>query len=151
MSSIITAGAGFLIAVLWFDLMFDIQVRGVTDGADSLPETTLASIAAYYRRVTTTAAPMQWFVSGVMLGTLLAVLAQLIRSEIPRFAGGASLIALGLPVVLAGTRVVPAAARLGTRRDAVEVQSRMAREIFRWHLYFFVSIIVLLVLQLTYA
>ena len=28
MSAFVTAGAGFLLAVLWFDLMFDVQVRG---------------------------------------------------------------------------------------------------------------------------
>ncbi len=49
MEAFVTAGAGFLLAVLWFDLMFDVQARGtVTDDA-------IASISAYYRRVTTDA------------------------------------------------------------------------------------------------
>ena len=45
--------AGFLLAVLWFDLMFDVQVSATPAG--ELPEQVLASIAGYYRRVTTTA------------------------------------------------------------------------------------------------
>ena len=38
----VVGGAGFLLAVLWFDLMFDVQVRG-HDGA-VLPDEVLASI-----------------------------------------------------------------------------------------------------------
>ncbi len=40
------AGAAFLTAVLWFDLMLDVQTRG--HAGDTLPNETLASIAAYY-------------------------------------------------------------------------------------------------------
>ncbi len=50
------ACAGFLLAVLWMDLMFDVQVLRHRDAA--LPEPVLASIAAYYRRATTTSRPM---------------------------------------------------------------------------------------------
>jgi hypothetical protein len=52
----VTAGAGFLLAVLWFDLMFDVQVLRAAPGA--LPEPVLASIAGYYARVTTAARPI---------------------------------------------------------------------------------------------
>ena len=55
-------GAGFLLAVLWFDLMHDVQVRG-HDAALELPEPVLASIAGYYARVTTAARPMNQLVT----------------------------------------------------------------------------------------
>ena len=51
MTAFVTAGAGFLLAVLWFDLMFDVQTR--RSAANVLPTEVLASISAYYRRVTT--------------------------------------------------------------------------------------------------
>ncbi len=51
-----TAGAGFLLAVLWFDLMFDVQTLGRGEG--QVPAEALSSIAAYYGRVTTAARPM---------------------------------------------------------------------------------------------
>ena len=44
MEAFVTAGAGFLLAVLWFDLMFDVQALG----GGVLPEDKLASIADYY-------------------------------------------------------------------------------------------------------
>ena len=40
------AGSGFLLAVLWFDLMFDVQVRGHRGG--TVPGPVRESIAAYY-------------------------------------------------------------------------------------------------------
>ena len=71
MRAFVTAGAGFLLAVLWFDLMFDVQVLPHR-GAD-VPESALESIARYYRRVTTGASPMNRLVAAVMLGTLAAI------------------------------------------------------------------------------
>ena len=50
MLAAITAAVGFLIAVLWFDLMFDVQVWPHRR-ADLLPEPVTESIATYYRRV----------------------------------------------------------------------------------------------------
>jgi hypothetical protein len=64
MHTFAAAGAGFLLAVLWFDLMFDVQTRKHTG---DLPPEVLASISAYYRRVTTEAYPMNRLVALVMV------------------------------------------------------------------------------------
>ena len=48
MSAVPTLTAGFLPAVLWFDL-FDVQVLGRRPVGEPLAEQVLASIAAYYR------------------------------------------------------------------------------------------------------
>ena len=69
-SAFVTAGAGFLLAVVWFDLMFDVQVIGTRER--ELPEPVLASIAGYYRRVTTAARPMNRLVAAVMLALAVA-------------------------------------------------------------------------------
>jgi hypothetical protein len=49
MHTFAATGAGFLLAVLWFDLMFDVQLRRHTE--NPLPPEVLASISAYYLRV----------------------------------------------------------------------------------------------------
>jgi hypothetical protein len=49
MTPFVTAGAGFLPAVRWFDLMFDVQA--LPHRGRELPEPTPASIAGYYRCV----------------------------------------------------------------------------------------------------
>jgi hypothetical protein len=77
MTPFVTAGAGFLLAVLWFDLMFDVQA--LFHRGRELPEDTLASIAGYYRRVTTTARPMNRLVAAVMLATVGAIVVQIVR------------------------------------------------------------------------
>ena len=50
MTAFVTAPAGFLLAVLWFDLMFDVQA--LTNRSGDVPEASLDSISAYYSRVT---------------------------------------------------------------------------------------------------
>src|SRR6185503_6229458 len=103
MTAFVTSGAGFLLAVLWFDLMFDVQVlrnparRGALD-----------SVSAYYRRVTTTARPMNLLVGAVMAGTLAAVVAQVVGDEAPDWAAWASLALAGTAIGLAAVHTFPA-------------------------------------------
>ena len=47
---LLTACGGFLLAVLWMDLIFDAQVLGHRRSGGELPEPVLASIAGYYQR-----------------------------------------------------------------------------------------------------
>src|SRR5437763_6372807 len=128
----VTAGAGFLLAVLWFDLMFDVQV--FRHRAASVPEDVLASIAGYYGRVTTGARPMNRLIAIVMLATIGCVVAQVVSGDRPRWVGWVSLALVFAPVMLAGLHTVPSAVRLGARTDSAERQSDLAKAIFRDHL-----------------
>jgi hypothetical protein len=148
-TTLVTAGAAFLVAVLWFDLMFDVQVLRHREGA--LPENVLASISGYYRRVTTAARPMNRLISAVMLGTITAIVVQIAKADSPRWAGWASLGLAGSAVLLAAGHTVPSAVRLGGRTDAVDVQSRLARSICRDHLLCLPAISALLTVQLVFA
>lgn len=148
MNAFVAAGAGFLLAVLWFDLMFDVQVRG-HDG--EVPGTVLASIAGYYARVTTASRPMNRLVAAVMLATLAAIVAQIARGEDPRWIGWVSLVLAAFPIGLARVRTVPDAVRLGRRSDSAETQAAHARSILRDHVACFAFILTLLVLQLASA
>ncbi len=132
--------------MLWFDLMFDVQARR-RGGAD-VPEEALASIAAYYARVTTGARPMNRLVAAVMVSTLGALGVQLARGDAPRPVAGASLALATSAVGLAAKRTVPSAVRLGTRTDPIAVQSRLARSIYRDHVLCASAISALLALQL---
>jgi len=145
----VTAGAGFLLAVLWFDLMFDVQVLGHDRSA--LPGPVLASIAGYYARVTTAARPMNRLIATVMLATLAALVAQVAGDDSPSWVAWASLALVGSAVALATAHTVPAAVRLGTRGDEPAVQSRLAAAILRDHVLCFAGIASVLVLQLAFA
>lgn len=145
----ITAGAGFLLAVLWFDLMFDVQSVGVR--GDLLPEPMLASIAAYYGRVTTAARPMNRLVAAAMLLTLGTIVAQIARGERAAWVGWVSLALATSAIVLAGARTVPHAVRLGSRRDPASRQTELARSILRDHVACAAAIVALLAVQLSGA
>ena len=115
MQAAITAGAGFLLAVLWFDLMFDVQARR-RDGAP-VPEAALTSIARYYKRVTTDARPMNRLIAATMLATIACVVVQLVRGDTDRWVSVVSLVAILGGVGLAATRTVGNAVRLGARTE----------------------------------
>lgn len=149
MSAFVTAGAGFLLAVLWFDLMFDVQVRGHRER--ELPEEVLSSIAGYYRRVTTAARPMNRLIATVMLATLAAIAVEIGSTEEELWVALLSLSLALPPILLAGLRIVPRAVRLGARVDPVERQSALARSIFREHLLSAAAIAALLALQLGFG
>ena len=148
MNAFVAAGGGFLLAVLWFDLMFDVQLRGHDA---EVPAPVLASIAAYYARVTTASRPMNRLVAAVMLATLAAIVAQIARGEDPRWVGWASLALAAFPIGLARVRTVPDAVRLGRRADSADDQQALARSILRDHVICFAAILTLLVLQLASA
>jgi len=140
------AGAAFLLAVLWFDLMFDVQCR--TYAVTPLPAEVLASISAYYRRVTTDAYPMNRLVALVMLLTTGAIVAEIAIGVHPWWIGWVSLILVGSGVVSTLRRTVPNARRLGGAQDTPDMQSALARSIYRDHLFSFARTALVLGLQL---
>ena len=146
MRTFAAAGAAFLLAVLWFDLMFDVQSR--KHATDLLPTEVLASISAYYRRVTTEAYPMNRLVALVMLLTLAAIVAEIVESVHPWWIGWVSLALVGSGVVSTLRRTVPNARRLGGAQDTPEMQSTLARAICRDHLFSFARTSLVLGLQL---
>ena len=147
MTPVVTATAGFLLAVLWFDLMFDVQVLRRRDPSPQA----LDSIAAYYRRVTLEARPMNRLVAAVMLTTLIALAVQVADGDTPRWASGASLALAAAAIGLAVGHTFANAARLGAGRDTHADGARLARLTLRDHLLCLGAISAVLVLQLGFA
>ena len=144
---ILTACAGFLLAVLWMDLIFDSQA-GRRDRGDDPDEAALASICAYYRRATTTSRPMSGLIVLVM-GMLVATLAvEALRGTTPGWMLALSAILAGGPILLALVRTVPNAVRLGGRTDPPAQQTRLARAVLCDHLVCFFGMCAFLVLWL---
>ena len=145
MEAFVVAPAGFLLAVLWFDLMFDTQVRSATPPAGAV-----TSISAYYRRVTTDARPMNFAVSGAMVATVVAIVVEILTTN-PVWLGWSSLVFALAPMGLAARRTVPNAVRLGQAVDPPADQLRRARSVLRDHCWCIVSIAVLVGMQLVHA
>ena len=146
MHSFAAAGAGFLLAVLWFDLIFDVQTRKHT--SDLLPAEVLTSISTYYRRVTIDAYPMNRLIALVMLALLIAIVAEIIEARNPWWLAWGSLALALFGIVVVRIRTVPNARRLGRAEDAPDVQTRLARSVYRDHATGFARMLLVLGLQL---
>jgi len=143
----LTACAGFLLAVLWMDLIFDTQVSRRDRGGEP-DEAALLSISGYYRRATTTSRPMSTLIVLVMGILLVALVFESTRGTRPGWVLVLSAFLAGGPILLAWVRTVPNAVRLGGRTDPPGEQTRLARSILRDHCVCLVGICAFLVLWL---
>ncbi|OBK44674.1 hypothetical protein [Mycobacterium sp. 1081908.1] len=151
MAPLLTACGGFLLAVLWMDLIFDVQVLQNRSAGEELPEPVLASIAGYYHRATTTSRPMGRLIALVMLILLFALGFQAARGHDPGWLPATSAVLAGVPIALAAIHTVPSAVRLGHRADSPAEQTRLARAICRDHLICAAGMLAFLVLWTTRA
>ncbi len=134
MTALLATCGGFLVAIVWMDLIFDVQVLRHARASGPLPEPVLASIAGYYRRATTDSRPMGRLIAAVMAIAVLGSLYRLIVGEGALVQRIASLALCFAPAALALSRVVPNAMRLGQRSGDIAAQSALARSICRDHL-----------------
>jgi hypothetical protein len=148
---LLTACGGFLLAVLWMDLLFDSQVVAHRRAGDELPEAVLGSIAGYYHRATTTSRPMSHVIAIVMLILLGALAFRVARGHDPGWLLVLSSALAGVPILLASIRTVPNAVRLGNRVGSPAQQSRLARSIFAEHVLCVGCMLAFLVLWLTHS
>ena len=144
-----SAAAGFLLAVLWFDLMFDVQSRGHRHAV--VPEDARNSIAAYYRRVTTTARPMNRLVAAAMVVAIAALVGEIAQDRVQSWVAWTSLVLVVAAVALAASRTVRNAVRLGAQADEPQEQSKLARSILQDHVVCFGAVATTLVLQVAIA
>ncbi len=151
MAPLLTACSGFLFAVLWMDLIFDAQICGHRSADTELPESVLASIAGYYHRATTTSRPMSRLIALVMLILLGALGCEATLGHDPAWLLVLSAGLAGASMMLALTRTVSDAVRLGHRIDDVAEQSRLARSICRDHLVCVCCMVAFLVLWVVHG
>ena len=148
--ALLAACGGFLIATLWFDLMFDTLVLGQAVAPAPLPEAVIASIAGYYRRVTTDAHPMQQMIGAVMAVAVLVGLWDL-RHRSHRILRAVALLTSVVPIGFAAVRVFPDAVRLGAGTGSPAEQSALARGIFGGHVFCLGSIVTFTAIQIILA
>jgi len=130
--------------VLWIDLIFDSLVLPHHGSTEPLPEEVLGTMASFFKRITLK--PRLIFV--VMITMLTVVILQIVQGTVPASVAWTSLVIVTVPTGYATARVMPAARRLGTRKDSLEKQSELARSLFSMHTLSFVLMVTLLALQL---
>lgn len=146
MNAFVVAGTGFLLAVLWFDLIFDVQVLGGRDEPDAVD-----SISSYYARVTTAARPMNLLIGAVMAATLAAIVVEIAKEEDPVWLGWVSLGLAGTAIGVALGRTFPGAVRLGEGGGSAKERLELARSIGRDHVLCLGAIATVTAIQLGFG
>lgn len=138
----LAACGGFLLAVLWMDLLFDVQVLG---GAPS--PAALESIRAYYWRATIDAGAMPHLIAIVMLAATLGAIVQARRGTGPRMRRGLRAALIIAPIALAIGMIFPDARELAQTQDAGR-QVQLATRICYAHLAAFGAVATFVALQI---
>jgi hypothetical protein len=146
---VLICGGGFLLSVLWMDLLFDSQVVG--ESGPTLSDQSLSSIRHYYQRIQTDKSPLLILIAGVMLVTILTAVYDLVRAVKRRGWQMAALFSSSAPIVFAQLVIIPQAALLGSGQESLKIQSELARSIFLEHLVCIASITVFLAIQFRLA
>ncbi len=145
LARVLSATAGCLLAVLWMDLMFDVQYFSRE------PVDAVTSIATYYRRVTLDAGWMSGLIATVMLVTIVGVVIQVRISRTPRWRRAVTAVLAFAPITLALVLVVPAARELGASNASVVDRLELVRFIAWSHLGCFASMACFLATQIRLA
>jgi hypothetical protein len=134
---------GFMVAVLYIDLQFDLLAVPHRRGRGRLPAEVLEPIASYYRCITKN----PYLLMFVMMTTLVCLIAEVAYGLVPRWAGYASLCLMAFAMGVGTLKVIPTAQRLAAGKDTVDEQTRMVHSIFPFHLLLLTSIILLAAVQ----
>jgi hypothetical protein len=138
---------GFMLAILYIDLMFDVLSVPYRRSGAMLPKEVLDPVTHYYGRVTQNPYVLMF----VMLTTTICVVLQIVYGLAPRWAAYSSLVAIALAMAAGAGKVIPSARRLASGEVPPEEQTRLVHGVFTAHVLLFVCILVLGVLQLLAA
>ena len=144
---------GFLLAVLWFDLMFDMQVHPhltTYNESGQLPLDVIRSIESYYQRITidvSTLLPIP-LVGVIMILGIGTNMIRLVKSAEPLWQRVASLLLIAVPALTALFMIVPDAKALARLATGDPVQMALAVKIYYAHILCFISITAFILCQL---
>ena len=134
---------GFMLAVLYIDIAFDLSALPYRKDKASLPEEVLYSITNYYRRITSN----PWLLVFVMTTTATCIIWEIVYILVPPRIGYCSLTLFVAVMLISMFKVIPAAQRLGSGKESHEEQVRLVHSLFPYHVMILIGIISLTLLQ----
>ncbi len=133
---------GFMMAVLYVDLMFDVMSASHR-GAAVLPPEVLDPITHYYGRITRN----PFVLIFVMFTATSCLVAEVAYGLVPKWASYSSLFFMGLSLLTGTLKVIPTAQRLGSGRESAEARTRIVRGLLPFHLVLLINILILAAIQ----
>ncbi len=134
---------GFMLAVLYMDLVFDISALPYRRSGTNLPKTILDPIVIYYRYITKN----PWLLIFVILTAASCIAAQLAFHLVSRRIGVVSGFLIGFVMLVGTLKVIPTAQRLASGKDDEERQTRMVHSLFPYHVLLLIGVLLLTVVQ----
>jgi len=134
---------GFMLAILYIDLMFDVTAMPYRRTGTPLPKAVLDPITSYYGRITQN----PYLLMFIMLVTTLCVVSEIVYGLGPAWAAYASLALIGLSAVASVAKVIPAAERLASGRETEGRQAELIHSMLPYHLLLLVNIVALAAIQ----
>jgi hypothetical protein len=138
---------GFMIAVLYIDLVFDFSGLPHRRSGRPLAPAILDPIATYYRYITRN----PYLLMFIMATAAACIVGQIFFELVPRWIGHASLLVIVLNTLIAALKVIPAAQRLASGRDNAELQSQIVHSLLPYHVVLLIAVLLLMVMQLIAA
>ena len=138
---------GFMLAVLYIDLMFDVTAVPHRRSKAALPKEVLAPIVHYYRRITQNPYVLMF----VMFTATVCLVLQIVYDLTPRWAAYSSLAAMGLAMVAGTVKVIPTAQRLASGQDSEDRQTALIHSMFPSHIVLLICILLLAAIQFSAA
>ena len=136
-------GLGFMIAILYIDLQFDLLGVPYRTSGKQVPAGVLGQVATYYSVITKN----PYLLMFVMMTTLACIVAQIIYGLVPTWAGYTSLVLMLAAMGGGVVKVIPTAQRLATDKDSMEERSRMVKGMFPSHVFLLLCILTLAAVQ----
>jgi hypothetical protein len=134
---------GFMLAVIYIDLAFDLFTLPYRRNKAALPKEALESITSYYRCITRN----PWLLVFVFTATATCIIWEIVYELVPPRIGYLSIAVFGAVMLIATTKVIPSAQRLASGKESDEKRTMLAHSLFPYHVTFLVLIICLAILQ----
>jgi hypothetical protein len=134
---------GFMIAILYIDLQFDMLGLPHRRTGGPMPTGVLGQVATYYGVITKN----PYLLMFVMMTTLVCIIAEIVYAIVPPWAGYSSLVLILLAMGGGIIKVIPTAQRLATDKDTINARTRMVHGMFLAHIFLLIAILLLALVQ----
>jgi hypothetical protein len=134
---------GFLFAVLYIDLTFDVSAVAYRRSKTALPNEVLDPITHYYGRITRN----PYVLVVVMLTTIICIGAEIVYGLAPQWVGYSSLLLMGVSILASTLKVIPTAQRIGSGKDLAELRTPLIHSMMPFHVLLLIDIFLLAAVQ----
>jgi hypothetical protein len=134
---------GFMLAVLYIDLVFDMSALPYRKNKAALPREVLDSITNYYSHITRN----PWLLIFVMTTSATCIVWEIVYDLVPPRIGYSSVVLFGALMLISMLKVIPAAQRLASGKESMERQVRLVHSLFPYHVLLLIAVIALTLLQ----